>query len=156
MSKVGEYFAAIGRTVKSLGDGFAVTLSYMFRKPYTIQYPDRSGAPVVTMLPERSRGLIEIDIEICSGCKACQRACPIDVISIEVEKIDGTRSSAQAARPSARTRTREETALRNMGAIHANQVVGRACARCSETERYRGRETGSQSTYFHIQFPLAG
>lgn len=86
MGRVAEYFAAIGRSVKTLGDGFAVTLSYMFRKPFTIQYPDRSGKPVVTMLPERSRGLIEIDIDICTGCKACSRACPIEVIAIEVEK----------------------------------------------------------------------
>lgn len=86
MGRIREYFAAIGRTVVSLGDGFAVTLSYMFRKPNTLQYPDRSGVPVVSMLPERSRGLIEIDIEICSGCKACERACPIQVIVIEVEK----------------------------------------------------------------------
>ena len=97
MGKIGEYFAAIGRTVKTLGDGFAVTLSYMFRKPYTIQYPDRSGTPVITMLPERSRGLIEIDIDICSGCKACSRACPIDVIAIEVEKIDDQRMLTKAS-----------------------------------------------------------
>ncbi len=86
MGSISEYFAAIGRSVKSLGDGFAVTLSYMLRKPNTIQYPDRSGKPVVTMLPERSRGLLEIDINICTGCKACQRACPIGAIQIEVEK----------------------------------------------------------------------
>jgi NADH-quinone oxidoreductase subunit I/NAD(P)H-quinone oxidoreductase subunit I len=88
MGSIRDYFSAIGRSIVSLGDGFAVTLSYMFRKPNTLQYPDRSGVPVVTMLPERSRGLIEIDIEICSGCKACERACPIQVITIEVEKDD--------------------------------------------------------------------
>jgi NADH-quinone oxidoreductase subunit I/NAD(P)H-quinone oxidoreductase subunit I len=86
MGGIREYFAAIGRSVVSLGDGFAVTMSYMFRKPNTIQYPDRCGQPVVRMLPARSRGLLEIDVGICTGCKACERACPIQVIRIEVEK----------------------------------------------------------------------
>lgn len=86
MGAIKDYFAAIGRSIVSLGDGFAVTFSYMFRKVNTLQYPDRSGVPVVTMLPARSRGLLEIDIDICTGCKACQRACPIEVITIEVEK----------------------------------------------------------------------
>jgi NADH-quinone oxidoreductase subunit I len=86
MGKLREYFETIGRSIVTLGDGFAVTLSYMFRRPNTLQYPDRSGQPVVTMLPARSRGLIEIDVACCTGCLLCARACPIDVIDIQIEK----------------------------------------------------------------------
>ncbi len=86
MGAVSEYFAAIGRSITSLGDGMAVTFSYLLRKPTTIQYPDRCGGPVVAMLPERSRGILENDIERCTGCGMCSKQCPIDCIRVVVEK----------------------------------------------------------------------
>jgi NADH-quinone oxidoreductase subunit I len=86
MGAVREYFAAIGRSIATLGDGMAVTFSYLLRKPTTIQYPDRSGGPVVAMLPERSRGILENDIERCTGCGMCAKQCSIDCIKVVVEK----------------------------------------------------------------------
>ena len=91
MGAVGEYFAAIGRSIATLGDGLAVTFSYMFRKPMTIQYPDRSGKPVVAMLPERSRGILEVDIQTCTGCSMCAKTCPIDCLHVKVEKDEETK-----------------------------------------------------------------
>ncbi|MBN2496634.1 MAG: NADH-quinone oxidoreductase subunit I [Deltaproteobacteria bacterium] len=86
MGALRDYFAAIGRTIVTLGDGLAVTFSYLLRKPCTIQYPDRTPEPVVSMLPERSRGFLEADVEVCTGCKLCESACPIDCIHVEIAK----------------------------------------------------------------------
>ena len=69
----------------------SVTMSYMFRRPITIQYPDRIEKPVHEMLPARYRGFLEVDMNICTACLACQRACPIDCIVIDAEKDKVTR-----------------------------------------------------------------
>jgi ferredoxin len=37
-------------------------------------------------LPFRYRGILEVDLEICTACLACERACPIDCIVIDAEK----------------------------------------------------------------------
>jgi formate hydrogenlyase subunit 6/NADH:ubiquinone oxidoreductase subunit I len=80
------YFATIRRAASSILEGMAVTLSYMRRPPITVQYPDRTPTPVVETLPERFRGLIEVDVLCCTGCQACERACPINVIRLRVGK----------------------------------------------------------------------
>ena len=68
----------------------SVTLSYMFRKPMTTQYPDRDAACRCSQtIPARYRGFLEVDMDICTACQACERACPIHVIDIEIEKGDG-------------------------------------------------------------------
>ena len=42
-------------------------------------------------LPFRYRGILEVDLDICTGCLACERACPIDCIVIAVEKDKQTK-----------------------------------------------------------------
>ncbi len=83
---VRAYAAAVGTTVRSIWHGMSVTLSYLLRRPITVQYPDRTALPVRDMLPPRYRGLLEVDAAICTGCQACERACPIDCIKIVLEK----------------------------------------------------------------------
>src|SRR5207245_10358476 len=39
----------------------------------------------------RYRGILDVDMEICTGCLACDRACPIDCIAIAIEKNAQTR-----------------------------------------------------------------
>ena len=83
---VRNYFGAINDVVQTFWQGLSVTLSHMLRRPITIQYPDRTEKRVADMLPARYRGFLEVDLAVCTGCLACARACPIDVIKIAVDK----------------------------------------------------------------------
>src|SRR5512135_802391 len=85
------YLGNIIATAKTVFDGMAVTFSHFVRKPFTIQYPDRMDMRVQDTLPFRYRGILEVDLEICTGCLACERACPIDCIIIDAEKDPKTR-----------------------------------------------------------------
>jgi len=85
---VGEYIGNIKRSATSILDGMAVTFSYLFRPPITTQYPDRTPKPMTDLIPDRYRGFLWVDLDICISCLLCERACPIDCIKIEDAKID--------------------------------------------------------------------
>jgi formate hydrogenlyase subunit 6/NADH:ubiquinone oxidoreductase subunit I len=85
MRKTG-YLQNIVDTCTSVFEGMAVTFSHLMRKPTTVQYPDRIPVRIQDTLPFRYRGILEVDLEICTGCLACERACPIDCIVIDVKK----------------------------------------------------------------------
>ena len=91
MGAASEYFAHIKEAVLTIFDGMAVSASHLVRRPYTIQYPDRTPVRVQDMLPFRYRGILDVDLEICTGCLACERACPINCIVIVCEKNAQTR-----------------------------------------------------------------
>lgn len=88
---IGRYFRNIKEAVTTIFEGMSVTFSHLVRKPYTIQYPDRVPVRVQDTLPFRYRGILEVDLEICTGCLACERACPIDCIVIEAPKDPKTK-----------------------------------------------------------------
>jgi NADH-quinone oxidoreductase subunit I/NAD(P)H-quinone oxidoreductase subunit I len=81
-----EYVGNVSDTVRSFWHGMSITLSHLLRRPITIQYPDRTELPVADQLPPRYRGFLEVDAAICTGCLACERACPISCIQIVLEK----------------------------------------------------------------------
>jgi NADH-quinone oxidoreductase subunit I len=59
------------------------TMRTMLRKPVTIQYPT-----VHREIPERNKGLplllwdFEVDEPYCTGCHACERACPVECMTV--------------------------------------------------------------------------
>lgn len=85
-----RYFSNIRRAVTSTFEGISVTMSWMFRRPMTIQYPDRIEKPVQEMLPENYRGVLEVDLDRCTGCLLCAKACPLGCIDISVCKNPAT------------------------------------------------------------------
>ncbi len=85
------YFAAMFKSARAILEGMAITFSYLFKQPITIQYPDLPK-PLNRTLPERYRGFLEVDLATCTGCKACERDCPIDCITIDLEKVGDVRA----------------------------------------------------------------
>ncbi len=91
-----SYFQNIGIAVTSLWDGMRVTIGHLARKKKlnaTLQYPHEKWP-----IPERNIGFTEdqynvirsrlhVDINDCTGCMQCSRACPVDCIKIETVKL---------------------------------------------------------------------
>jgi len=92
------YFRNVWTASSSIFEGMVITLANMLRKPTTIQYPDRVPVPVVDTLPERYRGFLEADVNICTACKLCEQACPVSCIVIAVGKnAEGARGMTEFA-----------------------------------------------------------
>jgi NADH-quinone oxidoreductase subunit I len=90
-NSISTYLRNILDTATTVFEGMAVTCSHFIRKPSTVQYPDRMPLRVQDTLPFRYRGILEVDLEICTGCLACERACPIDCIIIGATKDKQTK-----------------------------------------------------------------
>ena len=87
-----SYFSNISNAITTLVDGMKVTMGYFVRprEHVTLQYPDE-----VWPIPSRNIGVGEldsyntirsklvVDINDCIGCKACERACPVNCITID-------------------------------------------------------------------------
>src|ERR671919_1530225 len=63
--------------------GMGVTLQHLFGQKITRQYPEYKHE-----LPERSRGMLTVDMDRCIACLQCMRICPDHCISIEQTKRD--------------------------------------------------------------------
>ncbi len=85
------YIRNIVDTATSVFEGMTITFSHLFKKPTTIQYPDRMARPIKETLPDRFRGFLKVDMEICTACLACMNDCPIDCIAIETRKEESTK-----------------------------------------------------------------
>jgi len=86
---------SILRDLKGTFQPFWVTLRNLFRRPVTIQYPEKRRIPypryrariVLTRSPDGE--------ERCVACHLCSAACPVDCISMQaVERQDGRRYAA--------------------------------------------------------------
>jgi len=85
VNALAQYVNNITETVTTIFEGLTITFSHLMRRPMTIQYPDRMAMPVQDTLPLRYRGILEVDLDICTGCLACERLCPITCIAIGID-----------------------------------------------------------------------
>lgn len=83
-----SYFRNILDAATTIFEGLAITSSHIFRKPITVQYPDRMIAPMSETMAGRYRGFLEVETKICTGCTMCMQACPIACIDIEITKAE--------------------------------------------------------------------
>jgi NAD(P)H-quinone oxidoreductase subunit I len=91
-----QYIKSISTAANTILEGMAVTFSHLFREPITVQYPDKTDRPVSEMLPPRYRGFLEVQMDICTGCKRCERSCPIECIAIDLVKDPATKKQAMS------------------------------------------------------------
>ena len=89
---ISGYFSSIWDGLRSMGRSFSTALPYLInvrsgelKKEVTEQYPDPISSRGADELPAKSRGLLQNDIQVCTGCKACEVACPVQCISVETE-----------------------------------------------------------------------
>ena len=76
--------------------GMALTLSYMFRKKITINYPFEKGPLSPRFRGEHALRRYPNGEERCIACKLCEAICPAQAITIEAEpRDDGSRRTTR-------------------------------------------------------------
>jgi NADH-quinone oxidoreductase subunit I len=93
--------AFIDRGAKSfllweLLSGMALTFSYMFKKPVTVNYPYEKGPLSPRFRGEHALRRYANGEERCIACKLCEAVCPALAITIEAEpRDDGSRRTTR-------------------------------------------------------------
>ncbi len=91
----------ISRTLRTvflaeLVSGMALTFSYMFKTPYTINYPFEKGPLSPRFRGEHALRRYPNGEERCIACKLCEAICPAQAITIEAEpRPDGSRRTTR-------------------------------------------------------------
>lgn len=90
MASVGTYFLRLASNWSRLRGSLRATWPYFKgaadrTREATEEYPDRVSARMPEDLPPRWRGLLDNDIDVCSGCRYCADVCPVNCIRIETE-----------------------------------------------------------------------
>ena len=92
-----NYLSNIWGTISSMFIGMKVTIGHMFkirRGNVTLQYPVERWPQPDRHIGFREdsynviRSRLTVDMDDCIGCLKCERACPVDCIKIETEKVD--------------------------------------------------------------------
>ena len=100
-STIAHYFRDVFLGLRSVINSCFAALPYLwsrgeFRKEVTEQYPDPVSSRTADDLPARSRGFLFNDIERCTGCKECERVCPVKCIRVENEPLDDIKNWVSA------------------------------------------------------------
>ncbi len=76
-----KYFKNIWLGIYTVLVGMSLTLKHLFYRNVTIQYPDERYP-----IPDNARNRLYVDPDLCTGCKACERICPVQCIEIDTIK----------------------------------------------------------------------
>jgi len=88
--------AARSFLLKELVGGMLLTLSYMFKKPVTVNYPYEKGPLSPRFRGEHVLRRYANGEERCIACKLCEAVCPALAITIEAEpRDDGSRRTTR-------------------------------------------------------------
>ncbi|MDX1638841.1 MAG: NADH-quinone oxidoreductase subunit I [Balneolaceae bacterium] len=68
-------------TFKSIFTGMGVTIRHLFGPSVTERYPEEK-----IKLPKGARAKLYVNIDDCIGCSLCERACPVNCITIDKVK----------------------------------------------------------------------
>ena len=87
---------ARGLLLVELVRGLALTLSYMFKPPVTVNYPFEKGPLSPRFRGEHALRRYANGEERCIACKLCEAVCPALAITIEAEpREDGSRRTTR-------------------------------------------------------------
>ncbi len=89
-----EYFKNIIEGLSTTAIGMKITLHHLFGKKVTNQYPDSYHPILSGDMPTNSRNRLFVDMTGCDGCEQCDKACPVNCITIETIKVSPTEVEA--------------------------------------------------------------
>ena len=109
------YFHNIKNGIQTVFEGMSISLASMFLRPCTVQYPDDDISSDETLLktykgqlrgmPENYRGILNVELAICTACQLCVKACPIECIAIDAVKCDKSKVQGTKGKEAVKTRT---------------------------------------------------
>ncbi len=83
-------------TLKELRQGLSVTGGYLFRKKFTVQYPEERAPQSPRFRGQHAQRRYPNGEERCIACKLCEVVCPALAITIEAEpRDDGSRRTTR-------------------------------------------------------------
>lgn len=110
------YFNNIKNGIQTVFEGMSISLASYFVHPETVQYPEDDISSDAKLketykgqlrgMPDNYRGILNVEMSICTACKLCEKACPIDCIKIDAVKCDKSKvQGTKLEKPSVKTRT---------------------------------------------------